>query len=52
MDSPALTALLPVVLIIMGGVLAAKLGWIRQGAVKDLSQLVFYVLTPALLFRT
>lgn len=36
----------------MGGVLAAKLGWIRQGAVKDLSQLVFYVLTPALLFRT
>lgn len=51
-DSPALTALLPVVLIIMGGVLAAKVGWIRQSAVKDLSQLVFYVLTPALLFRT
>ena len=52
MDSPALTALLPVVLIIVCGVLAAKIGWIRSTAVKDLSQLVFYVLTPALLFRT
>lgn len=52
MDSPALTALLPVVLLIISGVLAAKIGWIRVTAVKDLSQLVFYVLTPALLFRT
>ncbi len=51
-DSPALTALLPVVLIIMSGVLAAKLGWIRATAIRDLSHLVFYVLTPALLFRT
>lgn len=51
-DSPALTALLPVVLLILSGVLAAKIGWIRVTAVKDLSQLVFYVLTPALLFRT
>lgn len=51
-DSPALTALLPVVLLIAAGVAAAKLGWVRQSAVKDLSQLVFYVLTPALLFRT
>ena len=52
MDSPALTALLPVVLIIFCGVLAARVGWIRATALKDLSQLVFYVLTPALLFRT
>ena len=51
-DSPALTALLPVVLIVVCGVGAAKLGWIRATALKDLSQLVFYVLTPALLFRT
>lgn len=52
MDSPALTALLPVVLIIVCGAVAAKVGWIRPTAVRDLSQLVFYVLTPALLFRT
>ena len=51
-DSPALMALLPVVLLIAAGVMTAKLGWVRQTAVKDLSQLVFYVLTPALLFRT
>ncbi|MDO4592856.1 MAG: AEC family transporter [Comamonadaceae bacterium] len=52
MDSPALTALLPVVLIIVCGAAAAKIGWIRPASVRDLSQLVFYVLTPALLFRT
>ncbi|HEY4665499.1 MAG TPA: AEC family transporter [Comamonas sp.] len=52
MDSPALSALLPVVLIIMCGVGAAKVGWIQASAVRDLSKLVFYVLTPALLFRT
>lgn len=51
-ESPALAALLPVVLIILSGVVAAKVGWIRQVAVRDLAQLVFYVLTPALLFRT
>lgn len=51
-ESPALAALLPVVLIILSGVVAAKVGWIRQEAVRDLAQLVFYVLTPALLFRT
>lgn len=51
-DSPALSALLPVVILIVMGLLAAKVNWIRPGAVKDLSNLVFYVLTPALLFRT
>lgn len=51
-DSPALTALLPVVILIVCGVLAAKLGWVRATALGDLSKLVFYVLTPALLFRT
>ena len=45
-------ALLPVVLLIGMGLVAARMGWVRSTAVKDLSQLVFYVLTPALLFRT
>ncbi len=52
MESPALTALTPVVLLIVLGFIAAKADWIRTSAVKDLSNLVFYVLTPALLFRT
>ena len=51
-ESPALSALLPVVILIVTGLVAARVGWIRPGAVKDLSNLVFYVLTPALLFRT
>jgi len=51
-ESPALSALLPVVLLIVVGLGAAKVGWIRASAVQDLSHLVFYVLTPALLFRT
>ncbi|WP_174863566.1 AEC family transporter [Comamonas jiangduensis] len=52
MESPALSALLPVVFLILTGLVAAKVDWIRPGAVKDLTNLVFYVLTPALLFRT
>jgi hypothetical protein len=32
--------------------LAGRAGWIREEAIKDLSNLVFMVLTPALLFRT
>ena len=46
------TALFPVVLLIATGFLAGKLGWIRALAIKDLSNLVFLLLTPALLFRT
>ena len=34
------------------GFLAGRKGWIRASAVKDLSNLVFMVLSPALLFRT
>jgi predicted permease len=41
-----------VVVLIAVGFIAARQGWIRAGAVKDLSNLVFLVLTPALLFRT
>ena len=52
MESPALSALLPVVILIVAGLIAAKVNWIRPGSVKDLTNLVFYVLTPALLFRT
>lgn len=51
-DTPALTALLPVVLLIVLGFIAAKLDWVRPAAVKDLTNLVFYILTPALLFCT
>jgi predicted permease len=49
---PVLSSLLPVVLLIAIGFVAARVGWIRAEASKDLSNLVFMVLTPALLFRT
>lgn len=52
MTNPVFSALLPVVLLIVIGVIAGRAGWIREGAIKDLSNLVFMVLTPALLFRT
>ena len=51
MTSPVVSALLPVVLLIAMGVIAGRVGWIRAEATKDLSNLVFMVLTPALLFR-
>lgn len=51
-NSPAFSALLPVILMIGLGICLAKLQWVRHAAVRDLSNLVFYVLTPALLFRT
>ena len=42
----------PVALLIGTGVAAGKLGWVKQEAVKGLSDLVFLLLTPALMFRT
>ena len=45
-------SLAPVVLLIAAGYLAGRWGWLAQSAVKDLTQLIFYLLTPALLFRT
>ena len=45
-------SLLPVILLIAAGFIAGRLGWIRAVAIKDLSNLVFLLLTPALLFRT
>ena len=52
MNNPVVSSLLPVVLLILIGYVAARARWIRPEASKDLSQLVFMVLTPALLFRT
>jgi malonate transporter len=52
MNSLVLVSLLPVVLLIASGFLAGRAQWIRAAAVKDLSNLIFLLLTPALLFRT
>lgn len=52
MNHPVLSALLPVVLLIAIGFFAGKRQWISAGSVKDLSNLVFLILIPALLFRT
>lgn len=52
MNSTVFVSLVPVILCIAVGFLAARVGWVRASAIKDLSNLVFLVLTPALLFRT
>jgi len=52
MNHPVLSALIPVVLLAAVGYVSARVGWIRTDASKDLSNLVFAVLAPALLFRT
>ena len=52
MNSLVLTSLLHVILLISAGFAAARLGRVRETAVKDLSNLVFFLLMPALLFRT
>ena len=52
MNHPVVTALIPIMLFIATGYLAGQRGWIRAAGVKDLSNLVFLVLAPALLFRT
>lgn len=50
-QQPVLVSLTPVVLLIALGFVAGRLQWIRDTAVRDLSNLVFLVLIPALLFR-
>lgn len=40
------------VVLIAAGWLAARVGWLREAGTRDLSNLVFMLLTPALLFRT
>ncbi len=52
MNNPVVTALLPVVLLICAGFVTGRAGWVRAEAIKDLSNLVFMLLAPALLFRT
>lgn len=49
---PVVAALTPVFLLIAAGWVSSRAGWIGQGAVKDLSNLAFMLLIPALLFRT
>jgi hypothetical protein len=49
---PVVASLMPVFLLIAAGALAARVGWVRAEAVKDLSNLAFMLLIPALLFRT
>jgi predicted permease len=51
-DHPVLSSLLPVVFLILIGFIAGRAKLVRQEAVRDLSNLVFLVLTQALLFRT
>jgi hypothetical protein len=50
-NQTVISSLLPVVLLIALGLLVGKRGWIRDTSVKDLSNLVFLVLSPALLFH-
>ena len=52
MSNPVFHALIPVVLLIGVGYLAGRLRWIGGTSVRDLSNVVFLVLAPALLFRT
>ena len=49
---PVVSSLTPVFLLIAAGFVAGRVGWIRSEAVKDLSNLTFLLLIPALLFRT
>ncbi|MEY2684472.1 MAG: hypothetical protein RJA09_1616 [Pseudomonadota bacterium] len=51
-DHPVFVSLTPVVLLIAVGYVAARVQWIRAEAAKDLSSLVFFLLIPALLFRS
>ena len=52
LDHPVISAMLPVILLVMAGFAAGKGGLVRRESVKDLTNLVFLVLSQALLFRT
>jgi malonate transporter len=51
-NSPAVVALLPVIFLIGLGWTVARVNWVSKASLKDLSNLLFLVLLPALLFRT
>ena len=52
LDHPVVSALLPVVLLISFGFVAGRTRLVRGDSVRDLSNLVFLVLSQTLLFRT
>jgi predicted permease len=52
MNTLVFESLFPVVLLIAAGFFAGRAQWIGANAIKDLSNLIFLLLTPALLFRT
>ncbi len=52
MSHPVLVALLPVVLLIAIGFIAGRAGFMPATSVKDLSNLVFTIFLPPMLFRT
>jgi len=52
LDHPVVSALLPVVFLIFIGFVAGRASLVRGDSVRDLSNLVFLVLSQALLFRT
>lgn len=51
MNHPVVSSLLPVVLLIAVGFLAGRRAWISATAAPDLANLIFLLLSPALLFR-
>ncbi|VWX61994.1 conserved membrane hypothetical protein [Burkholderiales bacterium 8X] len=51
-SSLVISSLLPVVLLIAAGYLAGRRRWVGPGSIKDLSNLIFLLLAPALLFRS
>lgn len=51
MNASVLSSLLPVVLLIAVGFFAGKRRWVSGVAIKELSNLIFLLLAPALLFR-
>ena len=52
MNLIVLASLIPVILLIATGFIASRAQWLRPESIKDLSLLVFFALTPALMFRT
>jgi hypothetical protein len=52
MNGAVVDSLAPVILLIASGYLAGRLDWLGQASLKDLTNLIFLLLSPALLFRT
>ncbi|KAF1044926.1 AEC family transporter [Xylophilus sp.] len=52
MNAAVFSSLFPVVFFISLGYASVRLGWVGRQSVRDISNIVFLVLSPALLFRT